>query len=139
WDSLTPHKMFRRAFLAEHDIRFPEGKRRLEDQVFMMKAYFPEKAVSILGDYTCYYYWRRTDKKNAGSAPIDPTGYYNNLREVFDVVEANTEPGEFRDTILRRFYRVEMLGRINDKSILRYDEDRRQRVFGEVRKLALER
>jgi glycosyltransferase involved in cell wall biosynthesis len=67
WDSLTPHKMFRKAFLEEEKIRFPEGKRRLEDQLYMMQSYFPAKAVSILGDYTCYHYWRRTTKNNAGS------------------------------------------------------------------------
>ena len=27
--SLTPHKMFRRSFLDDHGIRFPEGRRRL--------------------------------------------------------------------------------------------------------------
>ena len=37
--SLTPHKMFRTAFLREHGIEFPEGRRRLEDQLFMVRAY----------------------------------------------------------------------------------------------------
>nr|WP_238341613.1 glycosyltransferase [Actinopolymorpha rutila] len=139
WDSLTPHKMFRKTFLEEQNIRFPEGKRRLEDQLYMIQAYFPAKAVSILGDYTCYYYWRRTDKNNAGSAPIDPVGYYDNLRDVLQVVEDNTEPGAFRDKILRRFYRTEMLGRINDASLLKYLPAYREELFREIRKLALER
>lgn len=139
WDSLTPHKMFRKAFLDEEKIRFPEGKRRLEDQLYMMQSYFPAKVVSILGDYTCYYYWRRTDKQNAGSAPIEPVGYYDNLRDVLDVVEENTEPGRFRDTIMRRFFRSEMLGRLNDRPLLRYDPKYRETLFEEVRKLTLER
>ena len=33
---LTPHKLFRRALLDEHGIRFPEGKRRLEDHMFVV-------------------------------------------------------------------------------------------------------
>ena len=41
---LTPHKLFRRAFLDEHDLRFPEGRRRLEDHVFVMRAYFERAA-----------------------------------------------------------------------------------------------
>ncbi|HEX4760394.1 MAG TPA: glycosyltransferase family 2 protein, partial [Thermoleophilaceae bacterium] len=28
---LTPHKLFRKSFLDEHGLRFPEGRRRLED------------------------------------------------------------------------------------------------------------
>ncbi|MBW3652653.1 MAG: glycosyltransferase, partial [Actinobacteria bacterium] len=31
---LSPHKLFRRSFLEEHRLRFPEGRRRLEDHVF---------------------------------------------------------------------------------------------------------
>ncbi|CAM5482769.1 glycosyltransferase family 2 protein [Streptomyces hirsutus] len=37
-DSLTPHKMFRRAFLDEIGL-VPEGRRRLEDHVFVTEAY----------------------------------------------------------------------------------------------------
>jgi glycosyltransferase involved in cell wall biosynthesis len=135
-DSLTPHKMFRRDFLREHGIAFPEGKRRLEDQLYMVRAYFPAKTVSILGDYPCYFYRKRDDGKNAGTARIDPRGYYANLREVLDTVIANTEPGEFRDKLLRRFYRVEMLGRLSEPSYLKHDDEFRGRLFSEVHQLA---
>ncbi|MFC8224346.1 glycosyltransferase family 2 protein [Streptomyces sp. NPDC057287] len=120
YDSLTPHKMFRTEFLRENGIAYPEGKRRLEDQLYMMQAYFPAKVVSILGNYTCYHYSKRDDGKNAGSARIVPSGYYGNLREVLDVVVENTEPGEFRDLLLRRFYRVEMLSRLSEPAVLKY-------------------
>ena len=138
FESLTPHKMFRRQFLLDHDIRYPEGKRRLEDQLIMAQAYFPAKTVSIVGDYVCYYYLKREDGTNAGSARIDPRSYYDNLREVLDVVEANTEPGEFRDSIQRRFYRGEMLSRVSGKAVLKYPPRFRDDLFGEVRRLALE-
>ena len=59
----------------------------------MMQAYFAAKNVSILGTYTCYYYSKRDDGKNAGSARIVPSGYYGNLHEILEVVEANTKPG----------------------------------------------
>ena len=36
WDALvwllTPHKLWRRTFLDAQDLRFPEGRRRLEDK-----------------------------------------------------------------------------------------------------------
>ena len=71
FDSLTPHKMFRRQFLLDNAIRYPEGKRRLEDQLIMARAYFPAKNVSIVGDYICYYYLKADSGSNAGSARID--------------------------------------------------------------------
>src|SRR5215210_3041485 len=37
---LAPHKLFRKAFLDRHGIRFSEEQRRLEDHVFLMTAYF---------------------------------------------------------------------------------------------------
>jgi glycosyltransferase involved in cell wall biosynthesis len=101
--SLTPHKMFRRSFLLEHGLRFAEGRRRLEDQLFMMQTYFATDAVAILADYPCYLYLRREDGGNTAGTDYDPADYYTNLREVLDVVEANTKPGEFRDGLHERF------------------------------------
>ncbi|MFJ4921899.1 glycosyltransferase family 2 protein [Streptomyces sp. NPDC088725] len=138
YDSLTPHKMFRTEFLRDNKIAYPEGKRRLEDQLYMMQAYFPAKVVSILGNYTCYYYSRRDDGQNAGSARIVPSGYYGNLREVLDVVVENTEPGEFRDRLLRRFYRVEMLGRLSEPSVLGYTPEYLDEMCDAIRPLALD-
>ena len=138
YDSLTPHKMFRTDFLRTNKIAYPEGKRRLEDQLYMMQAYFPAKVVSILGSYTCYYYSKRDDGQNAGSAKIVPAGYYGNLREVLHVVVDNTEPGEFRDRLLRRFYRVEMLGRLSEPGVLKLDPEYLDEMCEAIRPLAAE-
>ncbi|MFJ2442775.1 glycosyltransferase family 2 protein [Streptomyces sp. NPDC087658] len=138
YDSLTPHKMFRTEFLRENSIAYPEGKRRLEDQLYMMQAYFPAKIVSILGNYTCYYYSKRDDGQNAGSARIVPSGYYGNLREVLDVVVENTEPGEFRDLLLRRFYRVEMLGRLSEPGVLGLTPEFLDEMVDAIRPIALD-
>ncbi|MFF9348316.1 glycosyltransferase family 2 protein [Streptomyces sp. NPDC014734] len=138
YDSLTPHKMFRTDFLRENGIAYPEGRRRLEDQLYMMRAYFPAKVVSVLGTYTCYHYSRRDDGKNAGSTRIVPSEYYGNLREVLDVVVANTEPGAFRDLLLRRFYRVEMLSRLSEPAVVRYPSDFFHRMVDAIRPLALD-
>ncbi|MFJ9028397.1 glycosyltransferase family 2 protein [Streptomyces sp. NPDC102274] len=113
-DSLTPHKMFRTAFLREHGIAHPEGPWILEDQLFMVRAYLKASVVSVLGDYVCYAYWAREDAENAGTAAMDPRRYYGNLREVMGTVVAGTEPGPERDRLLRRFYRVEMLHRLGE-------------------------
>ncbi|MFE4057039.1 glycosyltransferase [Streptomyces sp. NPDC059096] len=111
-DSLTPHKMFRTAFLREHGIVHPEGPWILEDQLFMARAYLKASVVSVLGDYVCYTYWARDDASNAGTTAIDPRYFYGNLRQILATVVAGTEPGPARDRLLRRFYRVELLHRL---------------------------
>jgi poly(ribitol-phosphate) beta-N-acetylglucosaminyltransferase len=138
--SLTPHKLFRLSFLRDHQIRFPEGKRRLEDQPFVSASYFAAKSVAVLSSYVCYFYRRRDDGQNSAGQAYSPLGYYNNLREVLDIVEKNTEPGEFRDLILRRFFNAETVGRLGGKGFAASDlTEFRVEQFNEIRRIAVER
>ena len=116
-NSLTPHKMLRTEFLRRRQIRFPEGPRRLEDQHFMVRAYFAAASVSIVADYVCYRYLRRPDGQNVGSARIEPARYYANLREVLDVIDDHTVPGDRRDGFYARFLRSEILGRLSGRGL----------------------
>ncbi|WP_051835846.1 glycosyltransferase family A protein [Streptomyces sp. NRRL WC-3549] len=136
-DSLTPHKMFRRSFLLEHGIRFPEGRCRLEDQLFMARAYVATDRVSVLADYPCYYWMRRADEGNNSSAPIDVRGYFGNLRQVVRALKDGTEPGAERDALLRRTYRVEILQQVSEPRVLSNHLDVRSR-FEAVRELVAE-
>jgi glycosyltransferase involved in cell wall biosynthesis len=138
-NSLTPHKMLRRAFLDEHGLRFPGGKRRLEDHVFMTKAYFAATSITVLSDYVCYFHTQRDDLGNAARHTMDPVGYFANLREVIEVIEANTEPGPFRNRLLHRSLAIEMVQRARGRQVLGYPEDYRRIMLGEIRKLLLER
>ena len=61
---LTPHKLFRHAFLLDHGLRFPEGKRRLEDHAFVITAYFAADVISVLADYPCYFWVFSGDTAN---------------------------------------------------------------------------
>ena len=90
---LTPHKLFRRAFLDAHELRFPEGRRRLEDHVFVMRAYFAAPRISVLADYPCYHWVLRDRDANASSGRLDRRSYFAQMREVLDVVDEHTEPG----------------------------------------------
>ena len=69
--SMTPHKMFRRRLLNEHQIRFFEGPRRMEDHPFVLEAYFRADVISVLADRPIYYWNRRPDQGNAGARSFD--------------------------------------------------------------------
>ncbi len=138
-DSLTPHKMFRRAFLDRIGLRFPEGRRRLEDHVFIAEAYLRAENVSVLSDYVCYYHLRRDDGSNAGFERFDPVGYFRNLREALDVVERYTEPGPVRDRLFRRWLRVEMVERLRSRRLLNLPDDYRRELFAEIHEVVVER
>ncbi|MET9815035.1 glycosyltransferase family A protein [Streptomyces sp. NPDC006355] len=138
-DSLTPHKMIRRAFLDRIGLRFPEGRRRLEDHVFIAEAYLRAENVSVLSDYVCYYHLRRDDGSNAGFERFDPVGYFKNLREALDVVERYTEPGPVRDKLFRRWLRVEMVERLRARRFLNLPDDYRRELFAEIHEVVVER
>ncbi|NUS74578.1 MAG: glycosyltransferase family 2 protein [Streptomyces sp.] len=138
-DSLTPHKMFRRAFLDDIGLRFPEGRRRLEDHVFIAEAYLRADNVSVLSDYVCYYHVRRDDASNAGFQQFEPAGYFKNLREALDVVETYTKPGDLRDRLFRRWLRNEMVERMRGRRLLGLPEDYRRALFAEIHSTVVDR
>ncbi|MDQ3691676.1 MAG: glycosyltransferase, partial [Chloroflexota bacterium] len=136
---LTPHKFFRRAFLDEYGIRFPEGRRRLEDHVFVMKAFFKARRISILADYPCYHWLLRKDAGNATDLYSEPRGYYMNVREILDIVDEHTEPGPDRDRLYAHWYRGKALHRLRGARWATNPDARGLAVYAEVRRLALER
>ncbi|MGK5742738.1 glycosyltransferase family 2 protein [Micromonospora sp. URMC 103] len=139
-DSLTCHKMFRRAFLDEHDLRFPEGwPRRLEDHRMVVRAYLLSKRTCVLADYTCYHHTRRDDGGGVTTAEMDPGEYYTALREALDTVDAHVEPGPLRDRLHRRWLRNEMLSRLRGRRFLDAPQEWAARVAAEVRDIIRER
>jgi glycosyltransferase involved in cell wall biosynthesis len=135
-DSLTPHKLFRRDFLNEHNIRFPEGTRRLEDHHFVVTSYLLAKVVSVYADYSCYFHIRRVDAANAGLRKTDWRGYFDNLAEAIDVVVAYTEPGEERDRIYRRWLQVEMVQRLTRRRRQNLADDEATAILDNAHRIA---
>ncbi|WP_144720097.1 glycosyltransferase family A protein [Agrococcus jejuensis] len=127
---LTPHKMFRTAFLRQHGIRFPEGRVRLEDHLFVMQAYFAADVISILASTPCYAWVKQPG--SASSSRIEPETYYPHLETVLDVVEQHTEPGELRDRLLGHWLRSKILKRLTGRQMLRYPDAYRERLLDVV-------
>ncbi|MGK5673897.1 glycosyltransferase family 2 protein [Micromonospora sp. URMC 106] len=139
-DSLTCHKMFRRAFLDEHGLRFPEGwPRRLEDHRMVVRSYLLSRRTCVLSDYTCYHHARRGDAGNVTATRLDPAEYYASLREALDIVDAHTEPGPLRDQLHRRWLRNEMLNRVRGKRMLDAPEEWLTQVVREIQEVIRDR
>jgi glycosyltransferase involved in cell wall biosynthesis len=136
---LAPHKLFRRGFLSEHDIRFPEGRRRLEDHAFVVPAFFAARRIAILADYPCYHWVRRDDGEEASSRRPDWEGYFTNVREVLDVVDANAEPGDYRDRLYHRWYRGKVLNWLATGGFLQREPEDRRALCDAARALTAER
>jgi Glycosyl transferase family 2 len=83
----NPHKLFRRALLMEHDIRFPEGRRVLwEDVFFALDVAKHAKVISVLAD-TPFYHWVRKGSTASSSYTKDKREFWHWVREI--VVQTN--------------------------------------------------
>ena len=136
---LTPHRLFRKSLIEEHGLRFPEGPRRLEDHVFVVNALFRTSRVSVLADYPCYHWMLRDRETNASANEFDPSVYYANLREVLDIVDEHTEPGELRDRLYTRWYRGKVLSRVGGYLFWNRTPEARRKRFQEIKILTEER
>ena len=136
-EMLTPHKLFRTSFLRANGIRFPEGRVRLEDHLFVMRAYFAASTISVLASEPCYAWVKQPG--SASSSRIDPDTYFPHLETVLDLVEAHTEPGRLRDRLLRHWFRGKILKRIAGKKMVKYPADYRDRLVDVIAPLARNR
>jgi hypothetical protein len=84
----------------------------------------------------------RRGSANASSGDEwDPAQYYAAVREVLDIVDEHTEPGEFRDRLYLRWYRAKTLGRVGGSrsAITARSPEWQRNAFDEVRAIVTER
>lgn len=112
---MMPHKFYRTAFLREHDIRFPEGRRMLwEDIYFNVAAFRYAEVISILST-TPVYRWVETDTNNSATYGVADEEYWEKLTALVRYVEQKLpgeEHAEPRDAVLRHLYRGRVVDRL---------------------------
>ncbi|MGC2997474.1 glycosyltransferase family 2 protein [Streptomyces sp. G35A] len=111
--SLTAHKLFRRSLVMEHGLRFAEGVRLAEEQVFVVPAYLHARSMSVVADYDCYHLVHRDGFAHLTQEAPDPTPFYANVRDVLGLVVEHVPPGSRRNGLLYRWLTLEILGRFN--------------------------
>ncbi|WP_405690140.1 glycosyltransferase [Streptomyces sp. NBC_00057] len=141
--SMSPHKMFRRAFVEEHGLRFPEGPWIMEDLAFVSAAYLKAERISVLADYACYYWMKRDDGGNNTRHRFNPRhGFWPNLRTIVGQIKDGTTTSDdidaLQNRLLHRLYHVEVLSRAREPEILREDPAEQRRRFAAARQVALE-
>lgn len=137
---LTPHKVYRRKLLQDNVIRFPEGRVRLEDHLFNLRAYFAADRISLYSDHPYYYWTRREGHEHASAQLADPHDYVDvAVNAVLDLVDANTEPGDYRDRIASHWLEKKLLPGLAGVPMTHYPPDHRERLFAATRRLVMQR
>lgn len=131
--SLTPHKLFRREFLLEHQIRFPEGKRRLEDHHFVTHAYLHAGTISVYADRVCYHHAHPGDGGNFSQSAADPDVYTAGNVEVMELICRHTgDDTTRRDALLQRPLLHELINKAGPRLLSQRtpeDEARKHRAL----------
>lgn len=126
--AMTVHKFFRRSFLNEHGLRFPEGKVRLEDHIFTLRAYLLTDRIATVHDYTCYHWVRHNSGRHNISYGVEPNAQVDSIRKVLAILEAPetlVEDDDRRHRLAARWY--------GDKALHRLTGDLFLRESGELR------
>jgi glycosyltransferase involved in cell wall biosynthesis len=110
---LTPHKLYRRHFVLERGIRFPEGRIRLEDFAYNAQVLSQTDNIGVLADYPCYRWNIHPTNSHKGVYDIDV--YWRSVENSLQPILENLGPSLKRDELLARWYRGRILDRLNSK------------------------
>ncbi|MEU2356568.1 glycosyltransferase [Streptomyces misionensis] len=125
--TLSAQKMFRRALLERHGMRFDESLFTGEDALFTLEAYLRADGVSVLADYTCYYLVGRDDGKH-----VTKTGSYtlrfDSARALMALIEEMVPAGDKRDILMVRPFLITLLPQFGPKFLKDSEEVRRHKL-----------
>lgn len=105
--ALSNTKLFRRALLDEHRIRYALDLRVGSDQPFTVEALTHARRVSVLNDQVYYHAVKRSDASNITYA----TDWRTRLADIADVmahIADVVEPGPLRDAVYTRHFTWEI-------------------------------
>ena len=121
--TLMPHKLLRRAFLDEQGLRFPEGKVRLEDGIFVSRAYLTARRVSTLGDYDYYALRQRAAGGNISGGRLEPQSYIGSVTKIISNIRELCADAPLADDLVVLIYRRKALKVFRAERFAAYSPD----------------
>lgn len=131
--SLSNTKLFRRALLDEHQIRYALDLRVGSDQPFTVEALTRAARVSVLTDQVYYHAVRRDDATNITYSTTWSTRL-SDITAIIQHIAAVVPPGPVRDAILIRHFTME-LGKLIRLDLLGLPPADQRQVVGGIQQL----
>ncbi|MEF9903829.1 glycosyltransferase family 2 protein [Streptomyces sp. P9-A2] len=125
--TLSAQKLFRRALLDRHGIRFDESLYTGEDALFTMEAYLRADGVSVVADHTCYYLVGRDDGKHVTKSG----GYalrFDSARLLMNLIAGLVPEGPRRDRLMVRPFTITLLPQFGPGFLKDGDRVRRRKL-----------
>lgn len=120
-DPMRPHKLYRRSFVLDKRLLFPEGKRVLwEDIYFNTMAYARGARVAILSQRG-FYRWVAGEQNTYYTFERDAAEYWSKLTGLLAFIDTELAGKSGRQPLLTHQVRGLVLGFIGPKSLSRPD------------------
>ncbi|MFD5406793.1 glycosyltransferase family 2 protein [Streptomyces griseorubiginosus] len=125
--TLSAQKLFRRAFLERHSMRFDESLWTGEDALFTMEAYLRADGVSVIADHACYYLVGREDGKHV-TRTGSHTLRFDSARALMILIADMVPAGARRDALMVRPFLVTLLPQFGPKFLKDSEAVRREKL-----------
>ncbi|GGS66041.1 hypothetical protein GCM10010156_26270 [Planobispora rosea] len=129
---LTPHKLYRRAFLVAEGLAFPGAGGILAEQSFVLRAYLRAAAVTVMAGPACCYLGRRPEP------PVTPHVHVTELRKLLDVIDESVPRGRRRDRLYAHWFRTAVIRRLGGTRFVASSSERTV-TFTTLRELTVQR
>lgn len=132
--TLANTKLFRRALVERHKLRFPEDMPVGSDQPFTIEACVRARKISVLADYTYYYAVKRGDSSNI-TYRADHLARLRCTARIMHHAAELIEAGPNRDTLFKRHFTWE-LAKLVQGDFLALDGRTQRQVCSGIAELA---
>lgn len=126
-ETLSPQKLFRRDFVERHGLTFPEEKVRLEDGIFVARAYTLANRILFCGADPLYFIALRDDGQNISSRTIDPDDYVTSCRRIAQILRDGSPDVETGERLVLQFFQRKGLRFYAPKRWIRMSSETRAR------------
>lgn len=135
WDTITCNKLYKRQFLLENDIRFPDKKISFEDIPFSLKSYILAKSISITPE-VCYYWRFRNDHTSTTQQDMAVSSFKDRL-EILRSINEMMKDHDVSEEITERQYSKWLSHDLKFfiKRFDHYPESHQRDLFDEIRQL----
>lgn len=107
--TLAPQKHIRRALIERLELRFPEGRVRLEDCIFITACYLAAEGIAVLADDDYYFLRGHQDANNISARKADPESYTRSVARIAEQVRAARLPADLEQGMVLDLYRRKIL------------------------------
>ena len=125
-ETLSPQKLFRRELIERDGLRFPEERVRLEDGIFVTRAYVLARRIVFCGREPLYFIALRDDGGNISSRGIDPENYVASCRRIARILFEGVPDRKRADQLVHQFFGRKGLRFYAPKRWLRMDDARKR-------------